>query len=169
MEQNSKGGTAAFWKERCLEERFSKESAQMVIEEQKRTIDNLLKCAEQQPPITSVNQKGGIWVKASERLPDNDSLMYLKIDGESKRLGIFFVEDSRFLFNIAGYDFIIDSDKFENLEWLDENITPVNSQEDWIKRLLNFCHFLGKEGYKINGYDDGQLIAVINNYLQNNK
>jgi len=30
--------------------------------------------------------------------------------------------------------------------------------------LLSFCHFLGKAGYKINGYDDSQLLTVINQF-----
>lgn len=30
--------------------------------------------------------------------------------------------------------------------------------------LLSFCHFLGKAGYKINGYDDGQLLTVIEQF-----
>lgn len=37
-------------------------------------------------------------------------------------------------------------------------------QEDSL--LLSFCHFLGTEGYKINGYDDGQLKVVIGKFLQ---
>lgn len=32
--------------------------------------------------------------------------------------------------------------------------------------MLDFCHFLGENGYKINGYDDGQLITIINQFTQ---
>ncbi len=32
------------------------------------------------------------------------------------------------------------------------------------KRLLDFCHFLGKKGYKINGYDDNQLNTIISQF-----
>ena len=33
------------------------------------------------------------------------------------------------------------------------------------KLLLDFCHFLGSRGYKINGYDDNQLLTVIKNFF----
>jgi hypothetical protein len=32
-------------------------------------------------------------------------------------------------------------------------------------QLLSFCHFIGNEGYKINGYDDSQLEKVIEQFL----
>lgn len=38
-------------------------------------------------------------------------------------------------------------------------------KEEEVKQLLNFCHFIGKEGYKINGYDDGMLDVVIRKFL----
>ena len=41
-------------------------------------------------------------------------------------------------------------------------IPKEESQDE--KLLLDFCHFLGRRGYKINGYDDGQLITIINQF-----
>lgn len=41
---------------------------------------------------------------------------------------------------------------------------PLSTQSE-AKHLLDFCHFIGKEGYKINGYDDGQLTVVIEKFL----
>ena len=42
--------------------------------------------------------------------------------------------------------------------------TPSTCNEEWISVLLNFCHFLGEKGYKINGYDDSQLLNVIKQF-----
>ncbi len=48
--------------------------------------------------------------------------------------------------------------EIKSAEWLDEN------QGD-NKKLLNFCHWVGNKGYKINGYDDSQLNKIIELFL----
>lgn len=41
----------------------------------------------------------------------------------------------------------------------------INELKKQDKFLLDFCHFIGKAGYKINGYDDSQLNKVIEQFL----
>ena len=48
-----------------------------------------------------------------------------------------------------------------------ESLSPIepcatSSEKDDV--LLSFCHFLGRSGYKINGYDDSQLLTVIQQF-----
>lgn len=53
------------------------------------------------------------------------------------------------------------------MQWLCVGLKNENIFMSTEKTLFDFCKFLGREGYKINGYDDGQLNAIIKKFLNN--
>lgn len=68
------------------------------------------------------------WIKASERLPEMEKVIYLKID-VVKALGNFFEEDGCYKIYVQrngaheGYEILYSSPVNGNIEWLDESDT----------------------------------------------
>ena len=102
----------------------------------------------------SLNRQGCRWTKASERLPENNvKAFWRKQINHDYYVGYDYFNDHRFM-------------ELDKIEWLYESTpTPIpTGDRDCEELLLSFCHFLGKAGYKINGYDDSQLLTVINQF-----
>lgn len=71
-----------------------------------------------------------MWVKASERLPEFDSPLPLKIDS-LYRMGNFYHEEGKNKLYVQGPEpYILYEDKFGGVEWLDESGTPTAGREE---------------------------------------
>lgn len=71
-----------------------------------------------------------VWVKASERLPEFDSPLPLKIDS-LYRMGNFYHEEGKNKLYVQGPEpYILYEDKFGGVEWLDESGTPTAGREE---------------------------------------
>lgn len=70
------------------------------------------------------------WVRASERIPDNDNLVHCLIDGETKRMGHFFEKEGvMYCFVNGPVHWEIHESLFHNLKWLDTAETPSDYKE----------------------------------------
>ena len=81
------------------------------------------------------------WVRASERMPDNDSPVYCKIDDETKRIGNFYEREGVKYFHVQCLtDWNIHESLFHGLKWLDETnqstaLQEALPKEGWIKAI----------------------------------
>lgn len=92
-------------------------------------------------------QSAGVWVKASERLPQMERPIVARLEGCTLRTGNFFEDrgECKFFVNHR-VGFLISSDKFCNIEWLDGSPTTGGESE-----AVAFAEWLNKN-YDTNGF-----------------
>lgn len=85
------------------------------------------------------------WIKASQIIPRDGDNHWIRIDGESKRLGIFFQDEDksiycRVLTNGAAPEWDIPYSKFNGIEWLyEEAPTTVDEKEELEGRFAEWA------------------------------